>query len=286
MHLGLRFATDIIRPWERLNQELINQNSIDSEVSDFINNATNLAVKLSHFGEVAGRKDIRTNKKSIPFNIIVDLADAIKHNDVNPDRNTRLYISSLFEGTEEGAFRFIRNSIKVTHNKYGLFDFLQISKEAANFVLTNLNLIIYWNPPLLEAPPIFSDKVFLGVYFEHQITWTGLNIEFFKRNDIGELVHYDPPSWLFELRSPLAINTHNYYEYIVQLLRRSIASNSTLIQNPGFKLQGSSSEENFVIDVVIIQKVHLTEVKTVVKIVNSEEISLGYLQELEIGLRN
>jgi len=283
MHLGLKFATDIIRPWERLNLELANQHSIDSDVSDFISNAASLAVKLSHFAEAAGRKDIRTNKKSIAFNIIVDIADALKHNDVNTDRNNRLYISSLFEGTEEGMFRFIRNSIKVQHSKYGLFDFLQVSKEAANFVFTNLNLIVFWDPPILEAPFIFTDKVFLGIYFTHQITWTGLNIQFFKRDNLGKLIHYDPPSWLFELRSPLSINTENYPDYIIELLKRSINTNSTITFNPDMKLSGFNSDTNYSIDALIKETIESIEVRTSVQIIDSEQINLDYIQELQIA---
>ena len=62
MHLPLKFATDIIKPWEMLNKELIKQNSIDSNISDLISIAGGLAVKLSHFPKNANRKDIKTNK--------------------------------------------------------------------------------------------------------------------------------------------------------------------------------------------------------------------------------
>jgi hypothetical protein len=62
MHLPLKFATDIIKPWKMLNKELIKQNSIDSNISDLISIAGDLAVKLSYFPETANRKDIKTNK--------------------------------------------------------------------------------------------------------------------------------------------------------------------------------------------------------------------------------
>lgn len=286
MHLGLKFATDIIRPWERLNQELVNQNSIDSDVSDFISEAVSLAIKLSHFAEAAGRKDIRTNKKLIAFNVIVDIADAAKHNDVvNTDRSNRLYISSLFEGTEEGMFRFIRNSIKVQHSKYGLFDFLQLAKEASSHIFTSLNLVIFWNPSILEAPFIFTDKVFLGIYFTHQITWSGLNIEFFKRDTLNELVHYDPPSWIFELRSPLAINTENYHDYIIELLKRSINNNSTVIFNPELKSSGFISYETFAIDALIKETTLSSEVRNSVQIVNSSLLNLNDIKQLQTAAK-
>src|SRR4051812_44661060 len=119
MNLSLKFVTDIIKPWEFLNRELINQNSIDSNISDFISIAGDLAVKISHFPEMANRKDIRKNKSSEAFNIMVDIADAWKHNILDENRNNKLFLSSFFEGTEDNKFRFLRNSIQIQHNKYG-----------------------------------------------------------------------------------------------------------------------------------------------------------------------
>ncbi len=73
MHLGLKLATEIIKPWEDLNAELIKQHTIDSTLSSLTRIAGQLSVAISHFPEGANRKDVRTNKTSPSFNTTVDI---------------------------------------------------------------------------------------------------------------------------------------------------------------------------------------------------------------------
>jgi hypothetical protein len=282
MHLPLKFATDIIRPWEKLNTELINQNSIDRNISDFISIVANLAVKISHFPEIANQKHIRTNKSSHDFNIIVDIADASKHSDSNKEeRNNKLSISSMFEGNDEGTFRFIRNKIVVEHNKYGKSDFLEISKKAAQFLFLKLNLPLIWNPQILEAPKVFTEKVFLNIYFTHQIAWTGLSIEFVKKNTAGELIPYDPPTWLFEMHSPLAINAPTYFDYIVQLIQKSVNNGIEIKVKAPFLLSDSFSTETFIADISYNDSDKQSENITVIQILENKDCSLSEIYEFQ-----
>ncbi len=239
----LKFVNDIIRPWENLNQLLVIQNSIDHSLSEIITTAEDLSIKLSHFPEAVGQSSLRTNKSSIAFNIVVDIADASKHDklsDVN--RNNNLTISSIFEGNEEGLFRFIRNKINIDHSRYGKSDFLEVFKKAVNFIITKLQLGLFWDPDILDAPNLFTDKVFLSIHYQHQVTWTGLKIEFVKKNEHGELVHFDPPEWLFELRSYHGIKANNYPEFIYQLLRNSIDSGIVINANSNLPINNTSDK--------------------------------------------
>lgn len=229
MNLNLRFATSIIRPWERLNSELINQISIDSNISDFITMAEDLAVRLSHFPEIAGRKSVRSNKKSTEYNIIVDIADETKHESLSDEkRSNKLSISSLFAGKDNETFRFIRNEIIVEHSKYGKFDFMEISKKAVEFLFSQLGLNIFWNAKILEAPYFFSEKIELDIFYKHQLTWNSLQIEFFRKDESCILLHYNPPKLLFELRSHDRILAIDFFDYIYQLLKFSISQESTI----------------------------------------------------------
>lgn len=269
MYLPLKFATDIIRPWEKLNTELINQNSIDKDISDFTSMVQDLAVKISHFSELVNQKHIRTNKNCDEFTIIVDIADASKHGDSEKEkRNNKLSVSSLFEGNDEGTFRFVRNKVVVDHSKFGKRDFLETSKKAVRFLLVKLNLPLNWNPAILEAPNVFTDKVFLNIYYTHQIAWTGLGLEFVKRNSDGDLVHYDPKSWLFELRSPLTIDSKSYPDFLRQLIKRSI--NSSIDFRTNIPLALTDSSVKFAADFFFVDLVHSKESKTIVQILDGE----------------
>ncbi|KGO83431.1 hypothetical protein Q763_02365 [Flavobacterium beibuense F44-8] len=259
MNLNLRFATSIIRPWERLNSELTNQISVDSDISDFITMAEDLAVRLSHFPEIAGRKSVRTNKNSQEYNVIVDIADATKHESLsNEERNNKLSISSQFEGRDDETFRFIRNKIVVEHSKYGNVDFLETSKKAAEFLFSQLGLNIFWKANILEAPIYFSNKVQLDIYYKHQFVWNGLQIEFLRKNESGELIHYNPPNFLFELRSHESIMATNFFEYVYELLKVSINQEYIISINPLARSNNSNNAEftiknNFKEEVIIVK---------------------------------
>lgn len=279
MYLPLKFATDIIRPWEKLNAELINQNSIDKDISDFTSTVQDLAVKISHFPELVDQKHIRTNKNCDEFTIMVDVADASKHGDSEKEkRKNKISVSSIFEGNDEGTFRFVRNKVVVEHSKFGKRDFLEISKKAVQFLFVKLNLPLNWNPIILEAPNVFSDKVFLNVYYTHQIAWTGLGLEFVKRNHEGDLVNYDPKSWQFELRSPLAINSKNYHDFIRQLIKRSINSNIDFRKNVALAIAGST--DKFDADFFFIDLIQNKESKTIVQILD-RECTLGNIYHFQ-----
>lgn len=270
MILQLKFVTEIIKPWEQLNKDLVKKYLINSDVSDFLSIAGDLALRLSHFPELANRKDIRTNKDSIPFNIIVDVADALKHNNLKDERNNKLLISSLFEGNEDNKFRFIRNSIKIHHNTYGISDLLEVVREAAQFVFKKLNFQLFWSPQILEGPNEFNDEVSLSILYTYQIAWTGFQLEFFKRGKEGELVAYDPPTLPFKLQSPISINTNTLLEYVEILLSRSINPESILLSAISLPIDSSHSDEAYKFDFIIKTPGEKDEYISIVQIVDNE----------------
>jgi hypothetical protein len=281
MHLPLKLANDILRPWERLNTGLVKKSSIDSNISDFMSVAEDLCVKLSHFPELTGRKSIRTDKTSNAFAAIVDVADTLKHRTQKKGRANNLSVSSLFEGDDVGRFRFIRNRIIIDHEMYGKSDFLESLKEAVQFLIGKIGLNLYWNPTILEAPEIFDEKVSLDIYFTHQITWRGLTIEFVKRTPEGEFKHFDPPSWPIELRSAQAGGAPSYFNYITQLLQRSIGPPSTLGIKVPMRVLESSGSETFVADFVITTVDPSKKSTTVVQVVSDASGSLAEFQAWE-----
>lgn len=269
MYPPLKFTNDIIRPWENLNKILINQNSIDHSISELITNANDIAIRLSHFPELLGNTSLRTNRTSIYYNVIVDMADASKHDKISSSiRIKDLSISSIFEGNNDGMFRFIRNKITVDHIKYGKYDFMDLTKKAVNFVLNKLQLPLFWDPDILEAPMIFTDKVFLTIHYQHQIAWQGLKIEFVKRNEQNEFIHFDPPKWLFELRSYHGLNASTYKEYIYQLLNNSIDTKTKLSSDLPIPI--IDSFETYLSDFTLDKSIATNRDLTIIKIIDEQ----------------
>src|SRR5689334_15567787 len=95
----LKFISEIVKPWEVLNQELSKPFSLDPDINDFVNKAAGIAVSIKHFPE--STRGISPNiliSKSFSYSIMSDLADSIKHGLLkNSMRQSKLTLSSLFE---------------------------------------------------------------------------------------------------------------------------------------------------------------------------------------------
>ena len=144
MNYHIKFVNDTIKPWEKLNSELINQNFIDSNISDLVSSAGDLAVRINHFTEISNNKNVILKDYS---NVIIkDVADALKHGELNKtERRNKLYLSSLIEGNNEEEYRFIRNKITIEHNTYGNNDFLENSKLAIQNIIKKLSFNLLRN---------------------------------------------------------------------------------------------------------------------------------------------
>ena len=276
MNYHIKFVNDTIKPWEKLNSELINQNFIDSNISDLVSSAGDLAVRINHFTEISNNKNVILKDYS---NVIIkDVADALKHGELNKtERRNKLYLSSLIEGNNEEEFRFIRNKITIEHNTYGNNDFLENSKLAIQNIIKKLSFNLIWNPKLLESSVKFSPDLLANISLIHQIVFSDLRIEFLKKNTSGELIHYDPPSWNINIGSAFRENPIDFFKYIFFLLKNSIGPESQISTKTKFPTFQSKSDLDP--QILIQTSINDEESKTVVQILNEINYSLTELEQ-------
>ncbi len=187
----LEFLNNIVRPWESLNRDLSLAFSVDPELSDFATRANGLAVSIKHFPEVTREMKSKTLvPKSRSYEIISDLADSAKHRRLASSiRECQLRTGSMYERSEEGKFRFLRNVINISHKKYGKTDFVTCSMEAALFVAHEIGLNLDWDPTMLNNVGEFTHKMDLHISRTVQSAWRGLELHIVRTNENGD---YEP----------------------------------------------------------------------------------------------
>lgn len=190
---SLRFLTEVVKPWESLNQELGKPFSLSPEVNDPISKAYAISVSIAHFLESEiGLKAKSLSNDSISFRAIVDLADSYKHGVLRkPERKCQLKISSMFERNPDARVRFLRCRLTLVHATYGKLDFMKTSMDAADFVGVRLSPKLAWHPRIVEQEGLFSDEIKLHASNRNQIAWTGMALEFVQRNEGGEFENVD-----------------------------------------------------------------------------------------------
>jgi hypothetical protein len=238
MNLKLKFVTEIVRPFEVLNQSLIQQNSIDSDVSDYIAQAEMIAIRLNHLPEIANKKHLRGHKDCPAYQIIIDLANSRKHG-VNTKALSiaELSVSAMFEYKDE-KYRFIRNALYIIHPVHGRVDFLKLVIETAEFISLNLGLNIFWNPEIREAESVFTENPSLLNEYKNQISYNAFQIQIFKRNKNGDLEFFDPPNISIQIEE-VKYNFTTFSDYIFFLLNNSISHGEYIDLNPIFDLKES-----------------------------------------------
>ncbi len=204
--LVLSFTTEIIRPWEELNNELSKHYSVSPQHSVFINKAHAIAVALKHFSEAnGGAKSPELNPLSENYSIISDLADTKKHGKRdNPARECTIITGSLYERKFDKIVlvRFLRNAITMDHATFGKRDFMETAKECALFLIAHLNLPINWKPVVFNNDEKFSNKIKTHASKDNQVVWTGMNLNIVELSDKGEYVYVDLNGTIeFELTS-------------------------------------------------------------------------------------
>jgi len=187
----LEFLNNIAKPWETLNRDLSAPLSVDTELSDFTARANSLAVFIRHFPEVTRNIKSKTLiEKSCSYEIICDLADSAKHRRLaRSTRECELRMASMYERSDEGEFRFLRNVINIAHQKYGRTDFMACSMEASVFVDKEVGLDSGWRPQVFNNSGDFTNKMNLHASREVQSAWRGMQLQIVKINDVGE---YEP----------------------------------------------------------------------------------------------
>lgn len=190
---AIKFITEIIKPWESLNLDLGKAFSMNPNINDFTIRANSLAVSIKHIPEVFLKIKIEDLiKESRPYEIMSDLADSFKHGKLrNPNRECKLIVGSMFERNFDAKVRFLRNRITIDHNTYGKIDFMQSSLESAVFVSRKLKIKTNWSPKIFNNSGEFTDEIRVHASRKHQVTWTGMQLEFVQLNDRGEYVNVD-----------------------------------------------------------------------------------------------
>lgn len=186
-----RFISEIVRPWETLNNELGTPFALNPEINDYVTRAVSLAVSIKHLPEALQKlkpKDLSSRNKA--YEIISDLADSSKHGELrDTTRECKLSSASIYERNNDATVRFLRNGINVTHNNYGKVDFLKISMEAALFIANELGFQIQWTPELKSNTGAFSDKISLHIGKAQQSFWQGMEFQFVQKTGPDE---YEP----------------------------------------------------------------------------------------------
>jgi hypothetical protein len=190
---AIRFISEIVKPWETLNQELSRPFSMNPEVNDFVTKANGLAVAIKHLPESTQKiKPETLVAESLDYSIVSDLADSMKHGELRkPERECRLSISSMFERDQEAKVRFLRNRISIMHNTHGKIDFIQCSMNSAIFVMHKLGINTDWTPEIFNNSGGFSDEIKVHAGKSNQIVSTGMSLEIVQLNDKNEFENVD-----------------------------------------------------------------------------------------------
>ena len=189
----IKFISEIVKPWETLNQHLAAPFSMNPAINDFITNANALSVSIKHLPEVIQKiKPETLAKECQSYEIISDLADSLKHGELRKaERECKLNISSMFERNSDAKVRFLRNKISIEHNSYGKIDFIECAKESALFVAGKLDVHLDWNPQIFNNSGEFSNEIKVHASNKNQIIWTGMTLEFVQLNEQGKYENVD-----------------------------------------------------------------------------------------------
>lgn len=190
---AIKFISEIVKPWETLNQELSRPFSMNPEVNDFVTKAIGIAVALKHFPESTKKiKPETLVPDSLDYSIISDLADSAKHGELRkPERECKLTVSSMFERNQDAKVRFLRSRISITHNTHGKIDFMQCAMNSALFVMQKTDIRTDWTPKLINNQGEFSDEIKVHASKSNQIVWTGMSLEIVQLNDKNEYENVD-----------------------------------------------------------------------------------------------
>lgn len=189
----IRFISEVIKPWETLNQQLAAPFSMNPAINDFITTANALTVSIKHLPEaIAKIKPEVLAKELQSYEIISDLADSLKHGELRkPERECKLSVSSMFERNEKAEVRFLRNRISIQNNTYGKIDFIECAMESAIFIAEKLDIKTDWNPKIFNNSGEFSNEIKVHATKKHQVAWTGMAFETVQLNADGKYENVD-----------------------------------------------------------------------------------------------
>lgn len=192
---AVKFISEIVKPWEILNNKFSTPLSMNPSINDFITSANALTISIKHLPESliqAKPNDLAQENRS--YEIMHDLADSIKHghnNLRNQGRRSTIDVSSMFERNSDAMVRFLRNRISIMHSTYGKIDFMECTMEASKFIAEKLNVRTDWNPQITNNNGEFSNEINVHASIENQVYWTAMKLEFVEFDANGNYKNVD-----------------------------------------------------------------------------------------------
>lgn len=195
----LKFLNDILKPWDELNNFLMNPYCVSPELSDITRNAISIAINLSHFAENSGLcKRKETSDDLIENTILIDIADMSKHSQLRDQRReNNIVVSSMFQCHDNKQFRFLRNVINVNHNTHGKTDFMEISLIAIRYWVEKLELAI--DREILYSNGEFYEKAKLIFNPQYCIQVKNTQYLFVKEVENSRYVPFHPAGFYIEI---------------------------------------------------------------------------------------
>lgn len=190
---AIKFISEIIKPWEILNNQFSTALSMNPAINDFITSANGLTISIKHMPENILQADPnQLAKENRAYEIIHDLADSIKHGQLRRQgRQCSISVSTMFERNPDATVRFLRNRISIMHNTYGKIDFMECAMEASKFVAEKLDVRTDWNPKIFNNNGEFSNEINVHASAENQVYWKAINIEFVEFDADGNYKNVD-----------------------------------------------------------------------------------------------
>lgn len=204
-----KFINNILQPWDRLNELLIQPHALDPDVSSPKGAAENIATEIRHLPETFPL----TNKKESDFpnsyTILKDVSDYKKHGEKlkKSDRKAFLSVGSAFEYKDPEKFRFMRNIITINHPSLGRFDFLEISSIIIKYWMAQKTFSIKWRGAIKEASHKWKNVTELKYDPEHCPKMVKTQLHIFSKDVTGNLIPYNLESF------PLGIKQKGHTGY-------------------------------------------------------------------------
>ena len=192
---AVKFISEVIKPWEILNNKFSTPLSMNPAINDFITSANALTISIKHLPEsLIQAKPYDLAQENRAYEILHDLADSIKHganNLRNQGRRSTIDVSSMFERNPDATVRFLRNRISIMHNTNGKIDFMECTMEASKFIAEKLDVRTDWNPQIINRNGDFSNEIYVHASVENQVHWQAMKLEFVELQADGTYQNVD-----------------------------------------------------------------------------------------------
>ncbi len=201
--LSSKFIEDIIEPWRKLDLELVEQVAIEPGASRYTRSAGSLAAAFKQTAEEGGLKPEVLIGENADYALVVEVAELLKRSlFASASKSSVLGVTAQFEADGLGKYKFRRNALNIEHKRSGRHDFLEVSKQAAIYLIGRLSLDVEWTAEISVSAGGFESEVRLQASPDAPPAGTSVNIQFLKRAADGSLVRHDPESWQFNLTPP------------------------------------------------------------------------------------